>query len=212
MPTLTIDDRTIAAAEGATILDAARSSGIEIPTLCWYPRLPNVASCRVCLVSVQGSGKMLPACATPAAEGMVVRTQSAEAVDNRRSVLGMLLERYPVDRIPSNGGGNEFERMVKAHGVEPRHRAGLPLRTGDEREGDPVIRHDMSSCILCTRCVRACEDIQVVGVLDVGHRGSHAEIVVGGWPYPLDVRARDAARPSSSCWRAPASCVRRPGC
>ena len=179
MPTLTIDDRTIAAEEGATILDAARSSGIEIPTLCWYPRLPNVASCRVCLVSVQGSGKMLPACATPAAEGMVVRTQSAEAVDSRRSVLGMLLERYPVERIPSNGGGNEFERMVKAYGVDPRQRAGLPLRSGDEREGDPVIRHDMSTCILCTRCVRACEDIQVVGVLDVAHRGSHAEIVVG---------------------------------
>src|SRR5690349_24564571 len=179
MPTLTIDDRTIAAAEGATILDAARSSGIEIPTLCWYPRLPNVASCRICLVSVQGSGKMVPACAKPAAEGMVVRTRSPEAMESRRSVLGMLLERYPVERIPSNGGGNEFERMVKAYGVEPRRRAGLPLRAGDERDGDPVIRHDMSSCILCTRCVRACEDIQVVGVLDVAHRGAHAEIVVG---------------------------------
>ena len=83
MPTLTIDERTIAAAEGATILDAARASGIEIPTLCWYPRLPNVASCRVCLVSVQGSGKMLPACATPAAEGMVVRGQKGFDVGDK---------------------------------------------------------------------------------------------------------------------------------
>src|ERR687885_134432 len=111
MPTLTIDDRAVSAAEGATILDAARASGVEIPTLCWYPRLPNVASCRVCLVSVHGSPKMLPACATPAAEGMVVRTTSPEAVESRRSVLGMLLERYPIERIPPNGDGNEFERM-----------------------------------------------------------------------------------------------------
>ena len=179
MPTLTIDDRTIAAADGATILDAARASGIEIPTLCWYPKLPIVGSCRVCLVSVEGSAKMLPACATPAAAGMVVKTATPQVEESRRAVLGMLLERYPVERIADDGAANEFERMVRAHGVEPQRRAGLPLRVGDEREGDPIIRHDMSTCILCTRCVRACEDIQVVGVLDVAHRGAHAEIVVG---------------------------------
>ncbi len=179
MPTLTIDGHAISAANGATILDAARAAGVAIPTLCWYPRLPSPGNCRVCLVSVEGTAKLLPACVTPAAEGMVVTTDSPKALDNRRAVLGMLLERYPVERIGERGPSNEFERLVEANGVPLARRAGLPLRTGDERDGDPIIQHDMSTCILCTRCVRACYDIQVVGVLDVANRGPHAEIIVG---------------------------------
>ena len=179
MPTLTIDGKAITIAPGATILDAARTAGIEIPTLCWYPELPVVGNCRVCLVSVEGAPKLTAACATLAADGMRVSTTSTAAASNRAAVLGMLLERYPVDRIPDNGSANEFERMVRRYGVEPTHRSGLPPRGGDDRAGDPMIQHDMSTCILCTRCVRACEDIQVVGVLEVGARGEHAEIIVG---------------------------------
>jgi formate dehydrogenase major subunit len=179
MFTLTIDGRAITVAPGATILDAARSAGIEIPTLCWYPELPIVGNCRVCLVSVDGAPKLTAACATLAADGMRVSTTSTAAEKNRAAVLAMLLERYPIDRIPSNGDGNEFERMVRRYDVTPTHRSGLPARGGDDRAGDPMIQHDMSTCILCTRCVRACEDIQVVGVLEVGARGEHAEIIVG---------------------------------
>ncbi len=179
MPTLTIDGRPCAAAEGATILDAARAAGIDVPTLCWYPQLPTVGNCRICLVSVEGTAKLLPSCATPAADGMVVHTESRAAVKNRQGVLSLLLERYPVDAIPADHGRNEFEALVHRYQV-PRARSGdLPLRSGDERPTDPIITHDMSTCILCTRCVRACEDIQVVGVLEMAQRGEHAEIVVG---------------------------------
>jgi formate dehydrogenase major subunit len=168
---------------GATILDAARARGVDIPTLCWYPKLPNVANCRICLVSVQGGGKMVPACGTPATAGMVVETESAAAVENRRSVLRFLLERYPGDHL-NNGGRehprNEFERYVTRYGVTDHARRDLPLRGGDTRPGDVMISHDMSLCILCTRCVRACEDIQEVGVLDVAERGAGTEIIVGG--------------------------------
>jgi formate dehydrogenase major subunit len=179
MLTLTIDGRTISVAPGATILDAARQVGVDVPTLCWYPKLPIVGNCRICLVSVEGSDKLLPACATPAADGMRVTTESVAAVRNRQGVLSMLLERYPAEEIPSGGARNEFEEYVRRYDVPTVRRAGLPLREGDERGGDPIIQHDMSTCILCTRCVRACEDIQVVGVLDVAHRGDHAEIIVG---------------------------------
>src|SRR5213594_2054471 len=184
MSTLLIDGRTVPAADGQTILDAARTAGIEIPTLCWYPKLPIVGNCRICLVSVEDQAKLIPACATKIAERMVVTTQSHAAVENRKGVLRLLAERYPADHLRNGGRANprnEFERYLVQYDVAPTAVEGrdLPLRSGDERPGDPMIRHDMSTCILCTRCVRACEDIQVVGVLDVGFRGEHAEIIVG---------------------------------
>ncbi len=190
MPTLTVDGRQVTVAEGATILDAARALAVDVPTLCWYPKLPTVGSCRICLVSVTGAPKLMAACATKAENGMVVETESPAAVSNRRGVLNLLLERYPTDELAarieeSRGNGhhlNEFEKLVRRYDVPVRgvERHELPLRAGDERPGDPIIQHDMSTCILCTRCVRACADIQVVGVLDVAQRGSHTEIVVGG--------------------------------
>jgi formate dehydrogenase major subunit len=203
MPTLTLNGKSVPFQPGETILEAARTAGVDIPTLCWYPKLPIVGNCRICLVSVQGQNKLLPACATPATDGMVVESESEQAVDNRRSVLDFLLERYPGEHLANrappgtnggngagdevaggNGGGahprNEFERYVVQYNVPVRTHHDLPLRTGDERPGDVMIQHDMSTCILCTRCVRACEDIQEVGVLDVAQRGEHTQIIVGG--------------------------------
>ena len=184
MPTLSVNGRAIPFEPGATILDAARAAGIEIPTLCWYPKLPIVGNCRVCLVSVTGQPKLLPACATAAADGMVVETESAPAVANRRGVLGFLTERYRTDRSPDAPPENEFERYLAQYAVPLPRQHALPPRAGDERPGDTMIRHDMTRCILCTRCVRACADIQQVGVLDVGERGGHAEIIVGGDGVP----------------------------
>src|SRR5438445_1865238 len=184
MPALQIDGHKISIEAGRTILDAARQAGIEIPTLCWYPTLSIVGNCRICLVSVEGQAKLIPACASKVADGMVVTTQSHAAVENRKGVLRLLAERYPADHLRNGGRANprnEFERYLVQYDVVPTavESRDLPLRSGDERPGDPMIRHDMSTCILCTRCVRACEDIQVVGVLDVGFRGEHAEIIVG---------------------------------
>ena len=179
MPRLIIDGTECDFAEGATILDAARSASIDVPTLCWYPQLPTVGNCRICLVSVEGNPKLVPACATSAADGMVVHTESQGAVKNRQGVLSLLLERYPVESIPADRGRNEFEALVHRYHVPLRRSGTLGLRRGDERPTDPIITHDMSTCILCTRCVRACEDIQVVGVLEMAQRGEHAEIIVG---------------------------------
>ena len=184
MPALQIDGHKISIEAGRTILDAARQAGIEIPTLCWYPTLSIVGNCRICLVSVEGQPKLIPACATKVADGLVVTTRSHAAVENRHGVLKLLAERYPAEHLRNGGRAqprNEFERYLVEYDVVPTalEDRDLPLRSGDERPGDPMIRHDMSTCILCTRCVRACEDIQVVGVLDIGWRGEHAEIIVG---------------------------------
>ena len=179
MPTLKIDDQDVSVPAGATILDATRAAGRDVPTLCYYPELPIVGNCRICLVAVAGAPKLVPACATQAADGMVVHTESPDVVRARRGVLQMLLERYPTDEIPPDDARNEFERLVRRYDMPIGRTSGMPLRTGDARAGDPIIGHDMSTCILCTRCVRACDDIQVVGVLDVGRRGEHAAIIVG---------------------------------
>src|SRR4026209_771770 len=131
MPSFTLNGTPIAAEPAATILDAARAHGVEIPTLCWYPKLPNVANCRICLVSVQGAPKLMPSCGTPAAPGMVVETESHEAVENRKGVLRFLLERYPGDHLQNGGRDhprNEFERYVTRYGVTEHARRELPLR------------------------------------------------------------------------------------
>src|SRR5205823_5436092 len=96
MPTLTVNGRRVTADAEHTILDAARAAGIvDIPTLCWYPKLPIVGNCRICLVSVEGQAKLLPACATKVADGMVVQTESHAAVENRRECCGCCWSAIP---------------------------------------------------------------------------------------------------------------------
>ena len=183
MASLTIDGRTLPILENDTILDVARRGGVDIPTLCWYPKLPTVGNCRICLVSVAGSDKLQPACAALAEDGMVIQSEDEASVANRRSVLDLLLQRYPGDHLANGGRAaprNTFEEYVVRYDVPVPATRTLSLRTGDERPGDVMIQHDMSLCILCTRCVRACESIQEVGVLDVGQRGAGTEIIVGG--------------------------------
>ena len=120
MPSLTINGTRIEFEPGATILDAARTAGIEIPTLCWYPKLPIVANCRICLVSVEGQNKLQPACYTPAADGMVVDVESPAAAENRRSVLGFLLERYPAEHRAYDAGGADYAWKPRDGAVCPR--------------------------------------------------------------------------------------------
>src|SRR5207244_6735115 len=122
----------------------------------WYPKLPIVGNCRICLVSVEGQAKLLPACATKVADGMVVHTESHAAVENRRGVLRLLLERYPGDHLINGGRAqprNEFERYVVRYGVVPTPPGGrgLPLRPGGGRPGGSVVRHELSAFVLCTR-------------------------------------------------------------
>ena len=199
--------------------------GIDIPTLCWYPKLPIVGNCRICLVSVQGQNKLVPACATPAADGMVVETESPAAVDNRRGVLDFLLERYPGEHLsPSyhgerrpdhgevaggNGSGASPERVralrrpVRRAGARPP-RAAAPRRRRAARRRDDPARHE--PCILCTRCVRACEDIQEVGVLDVAHAGrARPDHRRAATAIPITPAAPGAANASGSAPPAPSS-------
>src|SRR5436189_4874942 len=147
MATLTLNGRSVNADPEQTILEAARAAGLlDIRTLCWYPKLPIVGNWRICLVSVEGQAKLLPACATKVAEGMVVQTESHAAVENRKGVLRLLLERYPGEHLRNGsrvagrvGGGarNEFGGSVGRYGAvpTPSGERALVRRHGDGRPG-----------------------------------------------------------------------------
>src|SRR5438445_6866118 len=100
MATLTINGRSVGADPEQTILEAARAAGIlDIPTLCWYPKLPIVGNCRICLVSVEWQAKLLPACATKVADGKVVQTEAHAAIEHRKGVLRLVLTLTPAEDL-----------------------------------------------------------------------------------------------------------------
>jgi bidirectional [NiFe] hydrogenase diaphorase subunit len=177
--TLTIDGRDVAMATGATLLAAAREVGVPIPTLCHLEGLSPVAACRLCLVEIEGSGKLQPACLTPVAEGMVVRTDTPRLRDYRRTVIEMLFtEGNHVCAVCVANGHCELQDRAVEVGMDHIR---LPYRHPD-RPVDLTHRLfglDHNRCILCTRCVRVCDEVEGAHVWDVGWRGEHCRIISG---------------------------------
>ena len=177
--TLTIDGHAVAMATGTTLLAAAREVGVPIPTLCHLEGLSPVAACRLCLVEIEGSGKLQPACLTPVAEGMVVHTDTPRLQDYRRTVIEMLFtEGNHVCAICVANGHCELQDRAVEVGMDHSR---LPYRHPDR----PVdLTHhlfglDHNRCILCTRCVRVCDEVEGAHVWDVGWRGEHCRIIAG---------------------------------
>lgn len=175
--TLTIDGQPVSAAEEQTVLEAAREAGIDIPTLCHLEGMSPVGACRLCLVEIAGVNRLLPACATRVAEGMVVTTQSERLLKYRRMVLELLFaERNHVCAVCVSNGHCELQDLARQHGIDhvrfeychPR----FDLDTTHRLFGK-----DDNRCILCTRCVRACWYIEGAGTLNVGGRGSRSRII-----------------------------------
>jgi bidirectional [NiFe] hydrogenase diaphorase subunit len=177
--TLTIDGRDVAMATGTTLLAAAREVGVPIPTLCHLEGLSPVAACRLCLVEIEGSGKLQPACLTPVAEGMVVRTDTPRLREYRRTLIEMLFtEGNHVCAVCVANGHCELQDRAVEVGMDHSR---LPYRHPDR----PVdLTHhlfglDHNRCILCTRCVRVCDEVEGAHVWDVGWRGEHCRIISG---------------------------------
>lgn len=200
MPTLTIDGQRVTAREGATILEAARGAGIAIPTLCHHPDLSNVGACRMCVVSVEKARGVQTACTTPVFEGMVVHTQSPEAVATRRFVLEMLLSDHPNACMTCEVNGDcELQDLVYDYGVEwPQHggaRHSYPI----DPDPNPFIFIDRNKCILCGRCVRACAEIQNRDVWSFAHRGFESKLVAGADQFLLDARCESCGQCVAYC-------------
>lgn len=185
---LTINNKAVTASDGATILEAARSAGIEIPTLCHHPDLSNVGACRMCVVSVERARGVQTACTTPVFEGMVVDTMSEAAVETRKFVLEMLLTDHPNDCMGCEVAGDcELQDLVYDYGVK------WPEPNGERRheyevnpDPNPFIFIDRNKCILCGRCVRACNEIQNRDIWSFAYRGFESKLVAGADELLID--------------------------
>jgi NADH-quinone oxidoreductase subunit G len=173
---LTINGTPVQAAPGTMIINAAKQSGIEIPSFCYYEGLHSVAACRMCLVEVEKTPKLQVGCTTPVSEGMVVRTESSQVVEARKGMLEFLLANHPLDcPVCDKGGECELQDMTFKYGagesrfVEMKHHV-------DEQQWSPVVYFDAPRCILCYRCVRVCDEGMGVNALGVINRGVIAEI------------------------------------
>ncbi len=198
MTTLTINRRTVVADERQSLLDVARAHDIEIPALCYHPDLSTVGSCRLCMVDVEGWDRQVPACSQPAIDGMVIHTESPSVVKARRFVLELLLRNY-VDADDVDYESNELMRWVKHYDVRLRDGINPPPRYAVDADPNPFVRVDLNKCILCTRCVRACDELQCRDVWGVGNKGHDAKIIAGMDSTMLDARCESCGACAAYC-------------
>jgi formate dehydrogenase alpha subunit len=180
MAQLTINGRSMTAGEGQTVIEAARDAGITIPTLCWHPDLSVDGSCRLCVVEVEGMRSPAAACSLPVIDGMIVQTETPALIDSRRFVLQMLLRHYAdAGYAFRDRDETEFEHWIRHYNVRLPDGVAPIARDVVNSDPNPFVWVDWNKCILCTRCVRACAEIQCRFVWNVGYRGDEAKIIAG---------------------------------
>lgn len=197
---MTINGRALEVTEGITVLEAARNYGIEIPTLCNHPDLKPVGSCRLCLVEVDSIKGPITACTLQVRQGMTVQTETPRLIEMRKAILELLLEDY-ADTGYSTGDREttEFERWLKHYGVHRRTGASAMLRYPVNADPNPVLWVDRNKCILCTRCVRACAEIEGRFVWGVSERGHRVRIIPGTDTNLLEARCESCGTCVAYC-------------
>lgn len=177
--TLTIDGVEIAIEEGASILKAAQENGIRIPTLCHLEGVSEIGACRLCIVQVEGINKLLPACVTEVAEGMKVHTHNEQIDEYRRMIVEMLFaEGNHVCAVCVANENCELQDLAIEVGMDhSRFPYRFPAREVDITHDRFGIDHNR--CVLCTRCVRVCDEIEGAHVWDVSSRGAAAKVITG---------------------------------
>lgn len=175
----TINGTQVSSQEGATILDAAREAGIEVPTLCHRPELTPSGGCRLCVVEVEGQPRLVGSCHTPLADGMVVHTNSPKVLRVRKVIVELLLTSHTGDCVnDTNASSCELHQLAAQLDVQPPRFKGRSPRFYLPENGNPYVNRDLSVCILCRRCVGACEQVAQKGILAVAYRGAGSKIAV----------------------------------
>ena len=182
---ITVNDKLIPALKGQTILQAALAAGIDIPVFCWHPNLVPIGACRICLVEIEKFPKLQVACATPATDGMIVRTESPKVVKARHGVLEFILAHHPLDCPTCDKGGEcDLQNITFRYGLdysrmqEPKHRTIVDKNsTFDDLQIGPEIIRNQNRCIHCYRCTRIVDEACFEDDLGAYQRGYHTEIL-----------------------------------
>lgn len=180
MVKLTIDGKPVEAEKGTTILKAAKTIGIDIPTLCYF-QLKDMGienrpgGCRICVVEIKGRRNLAPACATYVAQGMEINTHNIRVLNARRTVLELILSDHPAECLTCAKSGNcELQSLAQQLGVRE-----IPFQ-GEQstyrKDTSPAIIRDVDKCIMCRRCEMMCNDVQTVGALSAVNRGFMAVV------------------------------------
>ena len=176
---ISIDGKKAKVESGKTILEAARSVGIDIPFICLSEVTTAEGICRQCVVEVEGQGRLAPACITPVVDGLVVKTASERVVRARRTILEMLNASVDISRSPA------LQRQMEFYEVDPERFPGAKKREKELLDDNPFYVRDYSQCILCWRCVQACaDDMQYTYALGLGGRGHDSQIITF-YDFPL---------------------------
>lgn len=188
--TLTIDGKRVEVPKGTTILEAAKKIGLFIPTLCHLDlhdikMVNQTASCRICVVEIEGNRRLMPACATPVQEGMKVRTNSVRVLNARKTVMELILSDHPKDcLICSKSGECELQDLAEILGIREVRITGRS-QSVYKKDYSPSIIRNMDKCIMCRRCETMCNDVQTVGALSGINRGFDA-VVATAFEVPLE--------------------------
>jgi NADP-reducing hydrogenase subunit HndD len=172
---VTVDEKQVQVPENSTILVAARSAGVSIPTLCYlnladFGCVNKSASCRVCVVEVEGRRNLAPSCATPVTDGMVVKTNTIKALHSRKTVLELMLSDHPKDCLVCQKSGEcELQDIAVEFGMKEIRFEGK--ESTYRKDISKSIVRDMDKCIMCRRCETMCNEVQTVGALSAVNRG-----------------------------------------
>ena len=177
MPKLTIDGIEVEVPAGATVLQAAEAAGIEIPRFCYHDRLSIAGNCRMCLVEIEKTPpKPISSCTYPAAEGMIVHTDTPMVRNGRRGVMEFLLINHPLDcPICDQGGECDLQDQAMGYGMDHSRYAENKRAVPDKNLG-PLVKTSMNRCIHCTRCIRFISEVAGVPDLGATSRGEHMEV------------------------------------
>lgn len=176
MISLTINGKEIQVPKGTMILDACRQAGADIPTLCYDPELKLAGSCRMCVVEVKGRWNLVASCVMPADNGMVIDTESPDVIEARKVILELLLARHELKcHTCERDGDCKLQEYCYRYGVEDSSYMGEGPDFAKE-DPNPFIKRDYNKCIMCTKCVRACDEITGAQAIDVKNRGHEAVI------------------------------------
>jgi NADH dehydrogenase/NADH:ubiquinone oxidoreductase subunit G len=182
---VTINGTKVSGSEGMTILDAARENRMDIPTLCYRPELSPIGACRICVVEVENSRTLVGSCHTPITQGMVIHTHSPKVIETRKAIVELLLASHPDSCLVCDKANLCELRMIAADLEIGLPRFGLRKKYYPIEDVSPCIVRDLSKCVLCRRCIRACSEIAKQNVFSIAYRGFDSKVVVD-FDQPID--------------------------